>query len=389
MSHLIEEYAKNLGVKIGKPTVAQHFFPIIPETYITISADPDNNSKKYKHYNIVLDSIRPFLKKINTKIIQIGASSSGPIEGVDEIIFDLDFKQNAYIIGKSSLHIGVDSPFSHYASSIGVPIVTIFGNTFAKVAEGYWSDEKTKTNIEAPWRVKPSFNPNDPEDSINKINPEVIGQAILKKLNITTPLKLKTKFIGNFYHQPIHELVPDFFAPNPDFVKKHWFMRLDYANTDAYIQSWCAFLKNFSIFSRKILKLEFMSEIKDKLETFLLIVEKDSKIPDGYLNFVQSLGINVTLLVENPDDLPVIRNKFFDYNVQLLHSGDKSLLKDIKIDFGKAIFSSSKIIISQGKKYPSTYHWKKNQNLVDKNHKFEDNQELFEELNHFYIYDID
>jgi hypothetical protein len=166
-------------------------------------------------------------------------------------------------------------------------------------------------------------------------------------------------------------------------------MRLDYANTDAYIQPWCAFLKNFSIFSRKILKPEFMSQIKDKLETFLLIVEKDSEIPDGYLNFVQSLGIKITLLVENPDDLPVIRNKYFDYNVQLLHSGDKSLLKDIKIDFGKANFSSSKIIISQGKKYPSTYHWKKNKNLVDKNHKFEDNQELFEELNHFYIYDID
>jgi hypothetical protein len=387
MSHLIEEYAKSLGVKIGKPTVAQHFFPIIPEKYITISADPDHNSKKYKYYNIVLDSIRPFLGKMNIKIIQIGSSSSGPIEGVDEIIFDLGFKQNAYIIGKSSLHIGVDGLFSHYASSIGVPIVTIFGNTFAKVAEGYWSNDENKTNIEAPWRVKPTFNSNDPEDTINKIKPEIIGQAILSKLRIPAELKLKTKFIGNFYHQPIYELVPDFFSPNPEYAKKHLFLRFDYTNEDKYIQSWCSFLKSFSIFSRKILKPEFLSEIKDKLETFLLIVEKNSEIPGGYLNLVQSLGIKITLLVENPNDLPIIRNKYFDYNVQLLHSADKSLLKDIKIDFGKATFSSSKIIFSQGKKYPSTYHWKKNKNLVDKNHKFEDNQELFEELNHFYIYD--
>ena len=53
MPHLLREYAKNLGVKISKPIVSNHFFPIEFDNYITISVDDENQSKSYKNYEIL------------------------------------------------------------------------------------------------------------------------------------------------------------------------------------------------------------------------------------------------------------------------------------------------------------------------------------------------
>ena len=50
MAHLIQEYAKSLGVKISKPITKEHFFPINWDKYITISVDSNTASKNYKKY---------------------------------------------------------------------------------------------------------------------------------------------------------------------------------------------------------------------------------------------------------------------------------------------------------------------------------------------------
>jgi len=49
MSHLIEEYAKNLGVKISKPMIAKHFWPTAFDNYITICLDSEIPSKNYRY----------------------------------------------------------------------------------------------------------------------------------------------------------------------------------------------------------------------------------------------------------------------------------------------------------------------------------------------------
>jgi len=386
MSHLIEEYAKHLGVKISKPIISKHFWPVIPDKYITIYLEPEQDSKKYKYYDIILDSVRPFLKKRGIKVIQIGDSRCRKLETADEIIFDLDFKKIAYIISKASLHVGVDSQFSHYASSIAVPTVTIFGNIYAPVNRGYWHSDKN-IDIEAPWSVKPCLGPIDPEDAINKIVPEKISQAILDQLGCETKLPLNTHFIGDFYHNKVFELIPDFFNPAPEMAHNHWFLRLDRIDSGGYVENWCSFLKSFSFFTKKLIQPDFINKIKDKLESINFIIDQNTSLPENYLNFLKGAGVSVTLLVEKEEDLPVLRDKFFDHNVQLYCQGGRQLLKDVEIDFEKCLFSSSKTLISKGKRYPSFFHWEKDQNVVDKNFKLEDNDTLLQEINHFYIYD--
>ncbi|MEN9512624.1 MAG: hypothetical protein RJB16_384, partial [Bacteroidota bacterium] len=103
MSHLVEEYAKNLGVKIAKPTVAKHFYPLLADKYITIYSEHSIESKKYHYFNIVVDLIKTSLNKFDIKIIQIGAKENTIIPNIDACYGDLTFKQNAYILSKSLL----------------------------------------------------------------------------------------------------------------------------------------------------------------------------------------------------------------------------------------------------------------------------------------------
>ena len=80
MSHLIEEYAKNLGVKISEPIVNDHFFPITQCKYITLN-QAGVASKTYSHYDIVLSLLKPFLDRADIKVIQIGGDKK--IEGTE------------------------------------------------------------------------------------------------------------------------------------------------------------------------------------------------------------------------------------------------------------------------------------------------------------------
>lgn len=385
MSHLIEEYAKNLGSKISKPMVSKHFWPLKHEKFITISLESQIASKNYKYYEVVINMILNILSNKGIKIIQIGGGNNQKLPNVHEIIMDLPFKNSAYIISKSMLHIGVDNVFSHYASSIGVPLVTLFGNVYSNISKGFWS--KNQINIEAPWKVKPSFASVDSNDAINKILPEQIANAILKQLGFQSSVGLKSKFIGNQYHSKVIEIVPNFFAPIEDFKSKHVFLRIDYGFEADSLSHWFNYLSSFGVFTKKLLPFETCQRLKGKLKQMFLIVDEDSQLTEEYLLSLRESEIAVTILVEDESILAKTRDKFFDFDVYLYPKGDKKMLEESNIDFSKAVFDSSKIIFSNNKRYASKYHMLKDQNFVDKNFNLEDNDVLLEELNHFYIYE--
>ncbi len=385
MSHLIEEYAKNLGVKISKPIVVSHFWPLKYEKFITICLDTKTPAKNYKYYDIVVDMVRNVLDSKGIKIIQIGSSQCSKLQNVDDRIFDLTFKQFSYIVSRSSGHVGVDNVLSHYASSVGVPLVTLFGNVYSDVSKGFWS--KSAINIEAPWKVKPCLNSSDPDNSINKIAPEEIGNAILKQLGIGGTIPLKTKFIGEFYENQIIEVVPNYFIPDEEVRNKHIFLRPDLGESEDFLIQWMVYLNQFSVFSRREISPDFLANFSGKLKGVSYIVGKDSSISEEHLKSMQTRGISVSLLVEDEDILPEVRENFFDFDVHLYFKSKKSALDGLEINFEKTLFNSSKIILANGRQYVSKYHFLKDQNFVDKNFVLEDNEALLEELNHLYLYE--
>ena len=376
MAHLIQEYAKNLGVKISKPIVKEHYFPIQFDKYITISVDSSTTAKNYKHYGIVLFILKDFFKRHGIKIVQLGGQQL--IDGVNSAL-NLPFKQQAYVISKSLLHLGCDGALNHLSSLKSVPTITLFGNTFASANKPVFSSSSSLVNLEPEWTGKPSFNQTG--DEINKIKPEDIANHIIRLLKVEKcKVNFKTIKIGSFYDQSIVEVIPISFHELSIPQNQNLYVRADYGFDEAAFLQYCQNYK-VSIFLNSLIRPNHLQNFAANVKNIFIWVKKDDDvIPDSYLKTLKNMGINVILLVKNEKDLPFLRNIYFDTVVQQYRPE-----VDKYEGFNKnARFLSAKRLICNGKQYLSPAHWKKN---LDNNNQVLDSPEYFCELDHFYIYE--
>ena len=84
MSHLVEVYAKDLGVKIGDPIFKPHFYPILEDNYITIHTDNKVPAKEYDYWEEVILIVKKELPEI--KFIQIGSGKEPRIKTADKFL---------------------------------------------------------------------------------------------------------------------------------------------------------------------------------------------------------------------------------------------------------------------------------------------------------------
>lgn len=386
MSHLVEEYAKNLGVKIAKPTVAKHFYPLLADKYITVYSEHTIESKKYQYFNIVFDLIKNSLHQSGIKVIQIGAKENCVIPNIDACYGDLTFKQNAYILSKSLLHIGVDNVFSHYISSLNIPLVSIFGNIYPEVSDGFWSSKDRKINIQSPWKEKPCLNLVDPENAINKIKPEVIAQSILDQLKINNKVNIKTIHLGASFKDKIIEVVPNFFQPYQELKDQLIYLRLDYGFDAPSFMQWCQW-SNVSIISDKLIPLGILDQIYPKVKNISFIINEKINLDDFYIKYLKSKKINFQILVKDENLIPETQEKYFEIQVRPYKTLKKEDMTGKPTKINNTFFSSNKTILSNGKRYPSKYHWQKDENIIDKNLNIVEDDVFYEELNHYFIYE--
>jgi hypothetical protein len=99
MAHLIEEYAKSLGVKIGKPFVVDHFYPTLHEKYITIHCDNKIDSKYYEYFPQVLNLIKSILNSKGYAIYQVGGPQDINLN-TDGTFLNLTYKNQHRILIK-------------------------------------------------------------------------------------------------------------------------------------------------------------------------------------------------------------------------------------------------------------------------------------------------
>ena len=184
MSHIAEVYAKDLGVKVGKPNIQDHFFPTIYDKYITLHVDTEIQSKQYDYWDICISLLKEHLGE-EIKIIQIGGKEAQPIPGIDHSIIGCHYRQTNYIIKKSLLHLGIDSLPVHVSSVYNKPVVALYSHTYKETCYPYWTD-KEKTKLLSPdfSEIKPSFSTQEAVKRINEINPELIAQSVLDLLGI-------------------------------------------------------------------------------------------------------------------------------------------------------------------------------------------------------------
>jgi hypothetical protein len=378
MAHLLEEYAKNLGVKISKPIITDHFFPLVANKYITITTEDHKPAKHYKHYNLVLSLLKPVLKANDVKVVQLGGSKL--IENVDHFLSNTSFKQQCFILSKSLVHFGCDGVLSHAASSKNIPTVNLFGNTFPNTNRPLFSASKLNINLAAPWDNKPCFSVEDPLAEINKIKPEDVASAVLKMLKVDGAINFKTKHMGANFGQVALEVIPSSFIPLQLAEGQQLFLRPDYDYNEA---AFLEYAKNYkvSILTDKLIQPHGLKDIARNIQgLFIFIDDLSDDVPDNYFKILKNWNIPVTLLVKDKKQLGKYRNKYFDMLVRH-YNPDRPKIENLSAN---AQFFSSKRILEGGKEYLSYAHWKKG---LDRNNKVLDTSDYWKELDHFYIYE--
>ena len=356
MSHLAEEYAKSCGVKIGKPVLKPHYYPVLHDKYITIHNDKKVQAKEYEMFPDVIKLLKPHLNDI--KIIQIGAHGEQTIEGVDEHIPTNTLKQSSYIINKGLGHFGIDSVPVHIASALDKPVVGIYSHTYANTCSPLWNKESKAITIESDrGGKKPSFSLEEQPKTINLIKPEKIAQSVLDVLGIDRKIKHKTLFIGNNYNSSFAEVIP---TKKTNLIARHIDVRMDYAHNEEVLADILQRNKAEVTISKPI-NLNFL-----KSGRITKIIYKTNSFDKNFCQAIKESGIPHVIICTSSETLSRERSENFEMLINYLDIKDliKNNKKRVKVeDFSKIKIESGKKVVCGDKIYNSFFDLNGRKNL--------------------------
>jgi hypothetical protein len=374
MSHLLHEYSKSLGVKASKPDLQQHFFPCLDEKFIVFYDGEKSQSKIYKHYSTVFQLLRDTLDKNNIKIYQIGGEN--PIQGVNRHL-SCSLKNEAYIVSKSMLYLGPDSYLAQYASSQNVKTITLHGDNYANSTKPFWGSLKNKSCLEPKWDARPCFSSQDPQRQIDSIKPELVCKEILKFCGLgNLNFNFKTINVGDSYYQKIVEVVPTKITKG---LPKSLFVRIDYGVEEEPLLYYCA-NHEVVLVTDQLPQVNMVSQFRSNIKRILYTIQdKDDIIPEEYFEALKKLDVDFILLSDKEEELPFLRNQYFETQVHLNDEECDSIPCP-----PNAKFLTNKKIVDGDKVYMSYAHYKKGLDSCDK---VLDTPEYWKESKHFYIYE--
>ena len=358
MSHLAEEYAKSCGVKIGRPILKPHYFPILHDKYITIHNDKKVQAKNYDMWPDVIEILKPYLSLKNIKIIQVGAIGEETIEGVDQHIPTNTLKQSAYIIKKGLGHVGIDSVPVHIASALDKPVVGIYSHTHAATCSPLWNKETKAITVESDRNGnKPSFSLEEHPKTINLIKPEKIAQAVLDVLNIFKTIKHKTLFTGHNYTASFVEVVPtEITSVSAQMID----VRMDYSHNENVLAH---IMQNNAVEITLAQPIDSSFINSGKINK---IIYKADEFDQDFCKLIKQSGIPHALVCTSGETLAEQRAKNFDFLINYLNTKDliKENKKKIEVDdFNKIKIKSGKKVVCGNRVYESYFDLNDRKNL--------------------------
>tara|TARA_Y100000034_G_scaffold21390_1_gene24622 strand:+ start:3063 stop:4235 length:1173 start_codon:yes stop_codon:yes gene_type:complete len=386
--HLIEQLALSTGVKIDKPFIETSYYPLSFDKYIVLENGSEIKSRVYGMWPDIITEIKPYLNDRKIAIIQIGDVKDELIPSTYDLRGRTTIKQNAYLLRKSLLHCSTNDFLLDVAASFNVPVVAMYGGTFADIAKPYWGDKSKHIILESHRNGnKPTFLADENPRTINLIHPEDIAYSILKLLDIKPTSEIETKFIGNLYTTNILEAVPNFSPPrsfDPGLIIN---LRMDYHFDLQNMLSWGSSRK-VNIFTNKIIDLNYLNAIKNNIVGFQQEVCMD--LNQKYLNILKNLKVPCDLFTKNERALGKLRMKYFDNKIILKKEPTFEDLKKANKSFvfsGDLYCKSNKLLLSNGKKYLNKYDFFTDREYKGEDHKIINDSRFWEEQDYLRIYE--
>jgi hypothetical protein len=373
MSHIAEVYAKELGVRVGKPEITKHFIPGLPDNFITIKTSNLVGQSHYRYWDIVVSLLAPFLQKEKISIVQIGNPKDFILNNINARFLSTTEKQKNYILSKSKCHIGHDDICSQISSVYDIPSTVIYGNIYSKNTEPIFNVENNSDSLSVDFsKTKPSFNHN--VDRCNEIKPERIAQSVLKNLKINEKIKFKTIRAGNNYANAFLEAVPNFF-PSDVIKGQNCVVRGDIHFDINNIARFCQ-LCSVTLHINDTFDFGFLRHLKNLKEIVFIYEDKYKDIDlNNFFSFIKNNKINLTIVSDSKEDISDIRLKYFDYTV-LERAKEKEKIKNCK-------FLSKKTFVNKDGQFLS----ESSANRLDKTNAFVYDDISSKELENLYLYD--
>ena len=375
MSHIIEVYAKELGVKVGKPQITKHFIPGIPDKFITIKTSNLVNQSHYRYWDIVISLLKPFLQKEKISVLQIGNPKDFMLNNADSRFLNTTEKQKNYILSKSKAHIGHDDICSQTCSAYDVPSTIIYGNIYPQNTKPIFNVKNNSDCISVDFsKTKPSFNHD--LDRCNEIKPEKIAQSVLNNLKINEKIKFKTVRAGSAYNDAVLEVVPNFFSS--DAIRgRNCVVRGDIHFDINNIARFCQ-LCPVSLHINDPFDYGFLKHLKNLKELIFIYEDRHDDIDlNDFFNFIKNNKVNLKIVFDtnSKNKIEDIRLKYFDFLV-LEKKWEKEKIKNCK-------FLSTKVFVDKGEQYLS----ESSANRLDKTNNFVYDDFSSKELEYLYLYD--
>jgi hypothetical protein len=367
MSHLIELYAKDLGVQIEhRPQINEHYYPVSSGKYITIHNSNKLPSKNYSYWNEVVSILKPELKKRNIDIIQVGTEEDPKILGVDKFFNNTSFNQSFFIIKKSLCHVGIDSCPVHIASSYNIPTVSIYAHTYSSTCDPVWNKNKAIVIESNRNGNKPSFSNSENPKTIDFIKPEEIANSVFESLNFDKYKSIESLYIGDkFLEKKVDILLSELPKVSiPENCEVRIRMDLTFDENKCY-EFLSKFNRKVTIITDKTLSLNLLKIISRKIDTLEYI---SKEFDEDFIKAARSLAVNLKLKCTDKKNLAIERSKNFDFEIDLDSSKDdaKQLReemvskideKEIKAFSGKYYINGDKVFTFIGESKNDLNFW--------------------------------
>jgi len=357
--HILEQYALSCGLKIGKPHIETLFYPTGVDKYITIHNSAKFESRNYDYFGDAVSSMLPFLKEEGISIFQVGMKDDPLVPYCKDLRGKTNLKQLAYVLSKSSLHIGIDSLPIHLASHFKVPIVGLYSNMYKQHSAPYWRDDSTTVLLESDRKgLKPSYSNNESPKTINMICPDDIASEGLNLLNINHNLNdLDCFYVGSNFGKVSIDVIPNF-LPNAHFSGSELRVRMDKHHSSNNLASWLSYCK-CDIIAKEQIDLATIFPFKNNIKKIIFIISgQQVKIPIDYLKILQTAGIPFELKTEDEDLISSYRMHYFDWQVLSLEKYSKKCVDKPEKICDTTLFKTSRVIFSNQNKYASEAHQK-------------------------------
>ncbi len=374
MSHIAEVYAKELGVKIGRPQITEHYYPGLPDRYITLHSSNKMPASVYKYWDIVIWLLSGHLIDNDIQIVQVGGPKDKPIQGIGHNALGASFKQMNYILKGSMAHVGCDSLPGHVSSVYDVPSVILHYNLYKENSKPLWHNKNKCISLEPDFsKVKPSFS--DKCQRINDIKPEDIAQSILDQLNIDKKIDFKTLRIGQNFQEESIDVIPNFFSQSQALYQRPINVRADLHFDINNIIQWCQFCI-VNLHTDTVVPTEALDYCGNLKQIIFRYSDKHEDLDlNSFFTNLKRRKINLIIKYEGTKDISDVRFKYFDYPV--------APTVKVETEHKQCKFLSKKSFITDSQQFTAEFTAKK----LDNSDNFVYDDISSEELESFYLYE--